>query len=156
MLASALATGLLCASATAAEQASEPARIDVAHSAQLTVEATESDDAVVLWIRHLPDRKLVGSKDVSVTINGRNQVVTQRTDGSYTVPMDDVRGKEAKTVQLIVAHDGIREVLDGRLPPPPENTSSGLLGSHNQLAWWIVNITVLFIGVLALSRRKSY
>ena len=54
------------------------------------------------------------------------------------------------------AEHGIRELLDGQLPPPPESVTSGLLGSHNQLWWWVINIGVLLIGVLALSRRKSY
>jgi hypothetical protein len=59
-------------------------------------------------------------------------------------------------VQMVVGHDGIRELLDGQLPPPPEGITRGLLGSHNQLWWRVINLGVLFIGVLALSRRKSY
>lgn len=153
-LLTALAAGtMLSAGAIAADK---PAHIDFAHSAQLTVDAQESGETVTLWVRHAADKKVVDTKDVSVSIAGKNQVVTHRTDGSFTILTDDLRGKEPKAVQMIVAHDGIREVLDGQLPPPPESIASGLLGSHNQLWWWVINIGVLLIGVLALSRKKSY
>lgn len=136
--------------------ADTPAHIDFAHSAQLLVDAQESGDTVTLWIRHAADKKIVDTKDVSVAIAGKNQVVTRRADGSFSIPTDDLRGNEAKPVQLIVGHDGIRELLEGQLPAPPQSVTSGLLGSHNQLWWWVINIGVLFIGVLALSRKKSY
>ncbi len=142
--------------AVAADKAPAPALIDVAHSAQVTVEASESHDAVTFWIRRVSDKKPVGGKDVTVSIAGKSQVVTQRTDGSYSIPADDLSGKEAKPVELIVGHDGIRELLDGQLPPPPDSSGGGLLGGHNQLAWWIINIGVVLIGVIALSRKKSY
>ena len=153
-LPAAFAAGMIWnAVATAADS---PARIDFAHSAQLTVDAQESNDTVTLWVRHAADKKVIDTKDISVSVAGKNQVVTHRTDGSFTIPTDDLRGKEAKPVQMIVGHDGIRELLDGQLPPPPESITTGLLGTHNQLWWWVINIGVLLIGVLALSRKKSY
>jgi hypothetical protein len=153
-LATALAASVICTAAAAA--AGNPAHIDLAHSAQLTVDAQEAGDSVTLWIRHATDKKVVDTKDVTVSIAGKNQVVTRKTDGSFSFPTDDLRGKDAKPVQLVVGHDGIHELLDGQLPPPPESITRGLLGSHNQLWWWVINIGVLFIGVLALSRKKSY
>ena len=152
----AVAIAMSVAAQAADEKAPPPARIDVAHSAQVLIEATESDDSVALWIRRAADKKLVGSKDVTVSISGKPQAVTQRTDGSFTLPTDDLRGKEPKAVEIIVGHDGIREILTGQLPPAPQGSSTGILGSHNQLAWWIINIAVLLIGAIALSRRKSY
>jgi hypothetical protein len=151
-LATALAASLICIAAAA----DNPGHIDLAHSAQLTVDAQEATDSVTLWIRHATDKKVVDTKDVTVSIAGKNQVVTRKTDGSFSFPTDDLRGKDAKPVQLVVGHDGIRELLDGQLPPPPESLTTGLLGGHNQLWWWVINIGVLFIGVLALSRKKSY
>jgi hypothetical protein len=144
--------------AMAADKAPEPAPalIEVAHSAQLLVAASESHDAVSFWIRRASDKKLIDGKDVTVSIAGKNQVVTHRTDGSYSIPTDELSGKEAKPVELIVGHDGIRELLEGQLPPPAETSGTGLLGGHNQLAWWIINIGVVLIGVIALSRKKSY
>jgi hypothetical protein len=116
----------------------------------------ESSDTVTLWIRRAGDKQLVGSKDVKVSLDGKTQAVTPRTDGTFTLPTDDLRGKEPKPIEIIVGHDGIREILSGQLPPPPQSAAGGLLGSHNQLAWWIINIAVLLIGAIALSRRKSY
>ena len=153
-LATALAASVICSAAAAA--ANNPIHIDLAHSAQLTVDAQETTDSVTLWVRRAADKKLIDTKDVTVSIAGKNQVLTRRTDGSFSFPIDDLRGKDAKPVQLVVGHDGIRELLDGQLPPPPEGLTTGLLGSHNQLWWWVINIGVLFIGVLALSRKKSY
>jgi hypothetical protein len=150
----ALAAGVLCT--TVATAASNLAHIDFAHSAQLIVDASESNDTVTLWVRHAADKKIVDTKDVAVAVAGKNQVVTHRTDGSFTIPTDDLRGKDPKPVQMIVGHDGIRELLDGQLPPPPESVTSGLLGSHNQIWWWVINVGVLLIGVIALSRKKSY
>jgi len=153
ILAAALA---VLASTVVAAAAPEPAHIDVARSAQLSVEALVGNDTVTLWIRRANDKKPIDSKDVTVSINGKTQIVTRRTDGSYTFPTDDLRGKEARPVEIIVGHDGIREVLSGQLPPALESSGTSLLGTHNQLWWWIINIGVLLIGVLALSRKKSY
>ena len=148
-----LSVGALAADA----KGTEAARIAVAHSAQVSIEATESNDTVTLWIRRAGgDKQLVGSKDVVVTLDGKTQAVTSRTDGTFSLPTDELRGKEPKPIEIIVGHDGIREILSGQLPPPPQSTAGGLLGSHNQLAWWIINVVVLLIGAVALSRRKSY
>ncbi len=156
-LAACVAGAALAAQAAVAPQAAEQAHIDVARSALLSAEATESADTVTFWIRRVADKKLVAGKDLVVSFGGKNQVFTAHTDGSYTVPADDLRGKDAKAVQFIVGHDGIREILEGQLPPAPEKSSvGGLLGGHGQLAWWIINIGVVLIGVIALSRKKSY
>ena len=144
------------ADAAVAAQASELAHIDVARSALLSVEAAESPDTVTLWIRRVADKKPVDGKDLVVSFGGKNQVITSHTDGSYTVSAGDLRGKDPKAVQIIVGHDGIREILDGRLPPPADKPVSGILGGHGQLAWWIINVGVVLIGVIALSRKKSY
>jgi hypothetical protein len=154
----ALAASVGCVDHVAmATQAAEQAHIDVARSAQLTLEAAESADTVTFWIRRAADKKLLDGKDIVVSIGGRNQSLTGHSDGSYTFPTDDLRGKEPKAVEMIVGHDGIREILDGQLPPPPEKPSiTGMLGGHGQLAWWIINIGVVLIGVIALSRKKSY
>ncbi len=156
-----LACGLICGSvclpaAGAGDKAADPGRIAVAHSAALIVDATESDDALSLRIRHATDQTVIDSKDVVVAIDGKNQTVTHGADGSYSVPIDDLRGKDARTVEIIVGHDGIREVLDGKLAPPAARSAASVLGDHKQLAWWILNIAVVLAGAMALSRRKSF
>ena len=62
---------------------------------------------------------------------------------------------------MLFTHDGIREVLSGTLPPTATGGAAanagrtGVLGAHKQLAWWILNITVVLIAALAISRRAS-
>jgi hypothetical protein len=43
-------------------------------------------------------------------------------------------------------------------PPPapaPAGAAADLLHDHKQLAWWILNITIVLIAVIAISRRMS-
>ena len=40
-------------------------------------------------------------------------------------------------------------------PVAATNAAAGLLGSHKQLAWWILNIAIVLIAALAISRRMS-
>ena len=59
----------------------------------------------------------------------------------------------------MVAHDGIREVFDGTVAAaaaaPVAAGGSGLLRDHKQLTWWILNIAIVLIAVIAISRRMS-
>jgi len=143
------------AAAAAAADAGTPS-IDVAHSALLVADATETGDRLALSIRRAKDHSVVDSKDVTVAIDGKGQTVTRLSDGSYSVPLDDLRGKDAKAVQIVIAHDGIREILDGKVPGVSESSAANLLGGHKQLAWWIINMVVVLVGVTALARRKSF
>ena len=67
-----------------------------------------------------------------------------------------------KTLEVSVGHDGIHEVLSGRLaaagaPGPATSGAAGASGSgrQKQLAWWILNIVIVLIAVIAISRRMS-
>jgi len=132
-----------------------PVGISVARSALLTVDATPTgDDSVVLQIRRVADHSVVASDDVTVTVDGKNQTVTRQTDGTYLVSGTELRGDDARAVEVTVGHDGIREVLSGKVTLPAPSTTS-LLGEHKQVAWWILNVVVVLIAVIALSRRKS-
>lgn len=55
---------------------------------------------------------------------------------------------------MIVGHDGIREILSGKIALSAAKSSGSLLGEHKQIAWWILNIVVVLIAVTAFSRRK--
>ena len=64
-------------------------------------------------------------------------------------------------LSIVVAHDGVREVLEAQPPaapaaaPPavPRGVASTLI--HKQMSWWILNILIVLIGVIAVSRRMS-
>jgi hypothetical protein len=67
-----------------------------------------------------------------------------------------------KTLEVTVGHDGIHEVLSGRLAaaagapgPATSGAASASSSSHKQLAWWILNIVVVLIAAIAISRRMS-
>src|SRR5262249_47033960 len=130
----------------------------VARSALLVVEATAAPDSLHLKIRKASDGSLI-TGEVTVTIDGRNEAVTHDNAGTYEVPINDLRGDgssdAAKDVDIVVAHDGIREILSGKVAVAEAPSGGGLLGDHKQMAWWILNILVVLIAAIAISRRKS-
>jgi hypothetical protein len=130
------------------------ASAQIAHSAQLTVEAVQSGDALQLTIRRANNRGPIGG-DITVTVDGKNQKVT-RTGGALEVPLDPFRGDGPRDVDIIVPHDGIREILSAKVSVSDGASAEGLFGgSHKQVAWWILNIVVVLVAALAISRRKT-
>jgi hypothetical protein len=143
-------------------QPAEPVRLvpnaaaRIAHSALLNVDGTATADTLRLNIRRVGDKSLVNSDDVTVTVDGRNQSVTRENAGGYEVPINDLRGGEpARDVEVIVAHDGIREILSGKVVLAEGTSTDSLLRDHKQVAWWILNIAIVLVAAIALSRRKG-
>jgi hypothetical protein len=81
--------------------------------------------------------------------------LTRDADGSYVLSTSDLHGDEAHTLEVVVGHDGIREVLTGKVALPESASASDVLRSHKQIGWWILNVLIVLIAVTALSRRKS-
>jgi hypothetical protein len=142
-------------------QPAEPVRLvpnaaaQIAHSALLSVDGTAAADALRLNIRRVSDKSPVSSDDVTVTVDGRNQSVTRENTG-YEVPINDLRGGEpARDVEVIVAHDGIREILSGKVVLAEGTSTQSLFRDHKQVAWWILNIVIVLVAAIALSRRKG-
>jgi hypothetical protein len=127
----------------------------IAHSALLSIDGTAAADTLRLGIRRVGDKSLVSSDDVSVTVDGRNESVTRESGGGYEVPINDLRGDPAKDVEITVAHDGIREILSGKVAVAEASSTGGLLRDHKQIAWWILNIVIVLVAAIALSRRKG-
>jgi hypothetical protein len=143
-------------------QPAEPVRLvpnataQIAHSALLSVDGTATADALRLNIRRVSDKGLVSSDDVTVTVDGRNQSVTRENAGGYEVPINDLRGGEpARDIEVVVAHDGIREILSGKVALVEGTSTDSLLRDHKQVAWWILNIVIVLVAAIALSRRKG-
>lgn len=148
----------LAASATLhAQSAQRPvsAVYPVAKSALLAVDATPDHDALTLHIRRLSDQHELLSDDVKVTIDGKTATVARQSDGSYEVGSAELGTDALHDIELVVPHDGIRELLSGTVKLPAVRSGGGLLGDHKQIAWWILNIVVVLIAVIAISRRKS-
>jgi hypothetical protein len=131
------------------------AAAQIAHSALLSIDGTPTADTLRLTIRRVSDKSLVSSDDVTVTVDGRNEPVTRENGGGYEVPINDLRGDAARDVEIIVAHDGIREILSGKVEVAQASSTNGLLRDHKQVAWWILNIVIVLVAAIALSRRKG-
>jgi hypothetical protein len=128
----------------------------IAHSALLTVEATATADALQLSIRRVSDKSLVNSDDVTVAVDGRNQSVThEKGGGAYELPISDLRGDGARDVDVTVTHDGIREIVSGKVSVAEASSAGSLFRDHKQVAWWILNIVIVLVATMAFSRRKG-
>lgn len=133
----------------------------LAHSALVTVEGVLAADTLVLRVRRTADQQPLTGAELAVTVEGRSVPVTTRPDGTWEVPVKDLATKPPGKLAIVVAHDGVREVLDGQLPggatAPPASPSGSLASRliHKQMAWWILNMVIVLIGVVAVSRRMS-
>jgi hypothetical protein len=131
-------------------------RIPVAHSALLNINASVVPDGLMLHILHASNQVPIDGRDVTVTVDGKNQPLTVEPEvGDFLLPTKDL-GEGERQLDITVAHDGIREILTGKVALPK---AGGLAGSWNssrkQMAWWVLNIAVVLIAVLAFSKRSS-
>ena len=141
--------------ARAADTAAATAQaIPVAHSALLTINATTTPDGLALHILHANNQIPIDGRDVTVAVDGKNQPVTAAPEGTFLLPTKDL-GEGERQLDITVAHDGIREILTGKWTVTERKSSPGLLGDHKQMAWWILNVAVVLIAAIALSRRKT-
>jgi hypothetical protein len=132
------------------------APIPIAHSALLTVDATPSEDSLALRIRHVANQTPIDSKDVTVSVDGKSETVTAQADGTLRLPIKDLRGDGERQFDIVVAHDGIREILTGKLAlPKASSATADLWRDHKQIAWWILNIAIVLIAAIMFSRRTS-
>jgi hypothetical protein len=130
--------------------------VQIAKSALLTVEGTPTPQTLDLRLHKISDKSLVSADDVNVTVDGRSETVTRVNVDTYQIPADSFRGSGAHEVEITVPHDGIREILAGKVILPEGGTSAtGLLGDHKQMAWWILNIVIVLIAAVAISNRKG-
>jgi hypothetical protein len=133
-----------------------PPPIPVAHSALLNINASVVPDGLMLHILHASNQVPIDGRDVTVTVDGKNQPLTVEPQvGDFLLPTKDL-GEGERQLDITVAHDGIREILTGKVAVPK---AGGLRGSwdsgRKQMAWWVLNIAVVLIAVLAFSKRSS-
>lgn len=131
---------------------------EITRSALLTLEGTATADALRLRIRRVSDKSLIGGEGVTVTVDGKSETVSHVADG-YEVPLDALRGAGGKSggreFEVVVDHDGIREILSGKVALVDADPATSILRDHRQIAWWIVNIVVVLIAATVISRRKG-
>jgi len=153
---------IACASGAAAAPPAPEALAPLARSALLAVDAAPAAGGLILQVRRTAGQAPLVVNDLTVTIDGRSARASARADGSWFVPRPAGAKDAGKTIEVSVGHDGIHEVLSGQLAPAagaaaaaPSGTSSSLSSSRKQLAWWILNIAIVLIAAIAISRRMS-
>jgi hypothetical protein len=133
-----------------------PPVIPVAHSALLTIDATPKGDILELHVKHAGNAIPIDGQNVTVSVDGKNQPVTPEPEGTFALSTKDLPGDGERQLDIIVAHDGIREILSGKVTvPKASSATSELWRDHQQMAWWILNIGVILVAVMAFSRRSS-
>jgi hypothetical protein len=125
----------------------------IAHSALVDVEATARADVLQISVRRVADKSLVNTDDITVAVDGKNEPVTHERGTIYELAVNDLRGEGVKDIDVTVAHDGIREILSGKVSLAEPATES-LWRDHKQIAWWVLNIVIVLIAALAFSRKK--
>ena len=166
-LAAALGFGACCVTSSSAAIAAEsPAALpeptvlqpnvpaQIAHSALLSVEATAKPDVLQISIRRMADKSLIGTDEITVAVDSRNESVTREKGTVYEIPINDLRGDGVKDVDVTVAHDGIREIVSGKISVA-EAPAASLWRDHKQVAWWVLNIVIILVAVMAFSRKKT-
>ena len=154
-------SALLAATAAAPPAAPpQPLAVPLAHSALVTLEGAAVEDGLLLRVRASTGPAVPDVTEFTASLQGRELPVTQRADGAYLVKLPADAGAGSATLQVAVTHDGIRELLavplgaravpEGTAAPPATPT-----GLHRQIVWWIVNIGIVLIAALVLSRRRS-
>ena len=141
----------------------------IAHSALVTVEGAMTAQTLSLRVRRAPDQQPLTGAGLSVTIDGHGLPGKERRDGTWALALPELPASAPGKIEIVVAHDGVREVLEGQLPrsgtPPAaaadraaaRDNGGGFLATlmHKQASWWILNVLIVLIGVIAVSRRMS-
>jgi hypothetical protein len=141
--------------AAAADTAAPPNPIPVAHSALLTINATVTQDGLALHILHAGNQIPIDGRDVTVSVDGKSQPLTAEPEGTFLLSTKDLGEDGVRQLDITVAHDGIREILAGKITLPKRSSTTDLWHDHRQMAWWVLNFAIVLIAALAFSRRSS-
>jgi len=148
-------TGCTPPAATHVSGSATPAGTQLlAQSAQLIVLAHVDSDWLTLRIQRTSDQTPLVSKDVAVSVAGHAIPVKAKPDGTYVLPVKQLGTTYTPTLDIVVGHDGIREILTGKLTLPQSAPATAGRG-HSQMFWWIANIAVVFAVAMYFSSRKK-
>ena len=150
----ALLLALLLAPAPAALADSAAASVQIASSAMLVVDASVHKHDIVLHIARAANHAPIeGAGNVTAEIGGDPVPIAAR-GATYVLSTRGLKGGP-HALQVIVAHDGIHELISGTvtLPKPPDRLAT--LEKHGYAAWWVLNIVVLLLAARLIMRRKK-
>lgn len=151
----AVTAGVRWASAADAPAPAAPI-IPIAKSADLVINASATPEGLQLHILHAANQIPIDGRDVTATVDGKSQPLTVEKDvGTFLLPAKDL-GEGERQLEITVAHDGIREILSGKVVVPKSSTTGAPWDStRKQMLWWVLNIAVVLVAVLAFSKRGS-
>jgi hypothetical protein len=149
--------------AAAAEPAAPAQFTPLGHSALLTVEGARSANTLALRIHRPADPTALTPAqltEVAVLLAGRAQAFSPEPDGSWSLPLRELGSRPPGQLDLVVGHDGIRELLTLQLGPQTARDAGGagggpLSGRNKQLIWWVLNIAIVLVAAIAIARRRS-
>jgi hypothetical protein len=149
---------LACAVAPGASAAPQPAAVEIARSSLLTLSGTAAPPTLRLWVRRSAEQAPLVVTEFATAIDGKSEPATRAPDGGWSVPLG-APGAGEHHLAVTVGHDGIRELLEGKFTPAataaPASGLNALGGNHKQLLWWILNIGIVLVAAIAISRRMS-
>jgi hypothetical protein len=151
--AAALAAALLSTLGVAAA-VTPAADVQLASSAQLVLAGRVQRRDIVLHVtRASGGAPIEGAGNLSAQLGGRAVPVTAR-GAAYILSTQGFKGGP-QALQVVVAHDGIHELLSAtvRLPRPPDRLA--VLEKHGYAAWWVLNVVVLLLAARLIMRRKK-
>jgi len=139
-----------------------PALVPLAHSALIAVNAAPAAGGITLRVQRAGGDTPLAVDDLTVSIDGVTAAATAHPDGSWFLARPPGAQDAGKLIEVTVGHDGIHEVLSGRLAGPAgaapgahPATAPALSSSRKQLFWWVLNIAIVLIAAIAISRRTS-
>jgi hypothetical protein len=147
---------LLSAAAATGADAPPPAAAEIAHSSLLTLHAEAQPGTLHLWVRRTADTAPLVVGEFAAEVDGHSTPATRVPEGGWSVPLTDLAAGEHR-LAVTVGHDGIRELLEGKFTPAqsPAAGVAGLGGNHKQMLWWILNIAIVAVAAIVISRRMS-
>jgi hypothetical protein len=107
-----------------------------------------------LHVARTSDHSLIaGPGNVTATLDGHKVPVAAQPNGTYLISTRD-ESAGTHTLGVVVSHNGIRELLTGTVSVRQQQSILDMMESHGMSAWWVLNIAVVLIAVLIISRRR--
>ena len=149
--------------AVAAEPAATAPLAPLAHSALLAVEGARGANALTVRIHRPADPTALTPaqlSEVSVMSAGKALPLSAQPDGSWSVPLRELGSRTPAQLDLVVGHDGIRELLTLQLGTDAGRNgggaaAGGMSSRNKQLLWWVLNIAIVLVAAIAIARRRS-
>lgn len=126
----------------------------LARSAQLQIDMRIHDRHAVLHVVRTSDHAPIDAAGrVTADIDGHAAPLTRDGTG-YALSLAHLSSGR-HTLELVVEHNGIHELLTGTFLLPKAEGGLHLLEKHGYGAWWVLNVVVLLLAARLIMRRKK-